>query len=156
MKSSIFKNRLVIVLICLIAGYFASKIPGRITICKTKSVKYCVYWTVPYRIESDIILEDKYIRAIIDIDLPNADCKPCQIVKRVGCDSLSQIQVKDKIFFCDGNQIGEVFRDDFIVTNGIIPADKVFLIGDHQSSYDSRYFGLIDKNKINAILLPLL
>ena len=155
MRWSIFKNRLVIVSVCLIAGYFASKVPGRITICKTKSVKYCVYWTTPYNIDSETKLKDRYIRAIIDIDLPNTDCKPCQIVKRVGCDSLSPIQVKDKVFYCDGNPIGEAFRDDFMPMNGIIPEDKVFLIGDHQSSYDSRYFGLVEKSKINAIILPL-
>lgn len=155
MRWSIYKNRLVIILICLVAGYFAAKIPGHITICKTKSVKYCVYWTIPYNIESDTILKDKYIRAIIDIDLPNTECKPCQIIKRVGCDSFSRIQVKDKIFFCDENPIGEAFRNDFIATSGIVPSDKIFLIGDHQRSYDSRYFGLVDKNKINAILLPL-
>ena len=100
-------------------------------------------------------MKDRYIRAIIDIDLPNTDCKPGQIVKRVGCGSLSRIQVKDKVFYCDENPIGEAFRYDFMPMNGIIPEDKVFLIGDHQSSYDSRYFGLVEKSKINAILLPL-
>lgn len=155
MRWSIFKNRFVIVFICLVAGYFASKIPGRITLCKTKSVQYCVYWTMPYNTDSQITLENKYIRAILDIDLPNTDCKPCQIVKRVGCDSLSLVQVKNKTFYCDGNPIGEAFRDDFIAADGIIPEDKVFLIGDHQSSYDSRYFGLVEKSKINATLLPL-
>jgi signal peptidase I/conjugal transfer pilin signal peptidase TrbI len=155
MKCSIFKNRIVIVLVCLIAGAFISRVPKNLTLCTTDSVKYSLFWTTPYNMFDGQKLMNKYIRLIIDIDLKNAECKQCQILKRVGCDSLSRIEVKDKQFICDGSIIGETHREDFIVMNGIIPEDKIFLIGDHEKSYDSRYFGLVEKSKINAILLPL-
>lgn len=155
MKYGIFKNRIVIILVCLIAGAFVSRVPRNLTLCTTESVKYSLFWTKLYNVFESQALINKYVRLIMDINLKNGECKQCQIVKRVGCESMSRLEVKEKQFICDGSIIGEAFRDDFIIMNGIIPEDKIFLIGDHEKSYDSRYFGLVDKSKINAILLPL-
>lgn len=76
-------------------------------------------------------------------------------IKKIGCDSGQQLQVKNSNIFCDGkliavavdkNKEGDILpKIDF---TGVIPKDKFFALGEHPLSYDSRYFGLVDKKDI--------
>lgn len=76
-------------------------------------------------------------------------------IKKIGCDSGQQLQVKNNNIFCNGkliavaidkNKEGEKLSK--LQFNGIIPIDKFFALGEHPLSYDSRYFGLVDKKDI--------
>lgn len=39
--------------------------------------------------------------------------------------------------------------------NGIIPKDKIFVVGTHALSHDSKYFGFVDKSQIIRKFTPL-
>lgn len=153
-KSSLIKNRLFIVLCCLIAGIVVAPIPGHLTITKTPSVEPRLFWTM--MVDKTVAVEqDKYVRARLTIDLPRGTCDNCLFVKRVGCAPGSYLETKGKEFYCDGSFIGSAHRDDFHKFNQILGANQVFLIGDNTRSYDSRYFGLVNTNAIDAKLIPL-
>jgi signal peptidase I len=143
-----------IVLLCIVAGFFAGKVPRHITISKTRSVKPSVFWTL--RADFQKIEKGHYVRAVADIELPYYKCNPCSIVKRVGCLAGDILNEKDGSFYCNGELIARAqpamkhFR-----FNGPVPSDQYFLIGDDPMSYDSRYFGFIAKGAIDARLIPL-
>ena len=42
------------------------------------------------------------------------------------------------------------------VFNGIVPINKVFATGGHKDSYDSRYFGFVERSKITGLAIPLI
>lgn len=72
------------------------------------------------------------------------------IIKKVGCLPGQHLKVTMRQADCDGKKIGHIRRqtmDGRPITpafyDGIIPGGKVFLLGEHYFSYDSRYFGLV-------------
>ena len=74
------------------------------------------------------------------------------IVKKVGCLPGQHLRVTVTQADCDGRKIGHVRHKTMegkpiapALYDGIIPAGKVFLVGEHYYSYDSRYFGLVDR-----------
>jgi len=153
-RSSLIKNRMFIVLCCLVAGAAVTPIPRHLTITKTPSVDPRLFWTTEVN-DSVVVEKDKYIRARVNIDFPGHECNNCLIVKRVGCAPGSRLETKGKDFYCDGSFIGTAEREDFKSFNQKLAPDQVFLIGDNKRSYDSRYFGLVNTNAIDAKLIPL-
>lgn len=152
--SSLIKNRLFIVLCSLIAGAVGGQIPRHLTITKTQSVEPRVFWT--NETEASIVVEkDEYVRARVTVDFPGHECDNCLIVKRVGCAPGSHLETKGRDFYCDGAMIGTAHREEFKRFNQTLASSEVFLIGDNPRSYDSRYFGLVNTNAINAKLIPL-
>lgn len=74
------------------------------------------------------------------------------LLKKVACTEGQYLIVRAKEAFCDGHPIGLV-RDKNLkgeilkpfLYEGVIPQGKLFVMGDTYGSYDSRYFGLIDR-----------
>lgn len=76
-------------------------------------------------------------------------------IKRIGCDSGQHLKVSNKEVFCDGRLIATVFEKNKegktlpkYQYEGIIPDYQFFALGDSFRSFDSRYFGLVDKKQI--------
>lgn len=76
-------------------------------------------------------------------------------LKKIGCNSGQYLEVKNNQVFCDGKIIATLLDKNKegqelpkISFYGIIPNDKFFALGEHLYSYDSRYFGLVDKKQI--------
>lgn len=76
-------------------------------------------------------------------------------IKRIACDSGQHLKVHNRQVLCDNRLIatGIDRNSEGIVLphyqyDGVIPNDKFFAIGDSPRSYDSRYFGLVDKKQI--------
>jgi signal peptidase I len=76
-------------------------------------------------------------------------------IKKVGCDSGQHLSVKDHKVVCDKKIIATVFEKngegDILPSfyyDGIIPDNKFFALGEHVRSFDSRYFGLVEKIQI--------
>jgi conjugal transfer pilin signal peptidase TrbI len=149
-----FKNRIAIVIVCLLVAYPAAKLPGKFTITVTKSVNPRIFWTNLYNNDSSIE-QDQYVRAEVYKDLPGMDCKPCLLVKRVGCAPGSHLKTVGKSYYCNDELIGKAHREDYVKFSQTLGEDDVFLIGDIAKSYDSRYFGLVKKERINAKLTPI-
>ncbi len=78
-----------------------------------------------------------------------------KFIKKIGCDSGDILTIKDSQVYCNNrliatsffkNKEGELLPQfDF---NGIVPDNSFFALGEHPKSFDSRYFGLVDKKDI--------
>lgn len=136
------------------AGLLVYNIPVRITIATTNSVKYKVFWTASP--DSEPLKKGMYVRSVKFIDVQGHKAKRYSIIKRVGCMSGDKLIEKNCSYYC--NEIlfckSRPGKDNFHYA-GIIPDESVFLVGDSQTSYDSRYFGLAKTGEIDALLKPI-
>jgi len=114
----------------------------------------------------NIIQKGNYV--IINVTPPVALGLPLDVhkaIKEVGCMEGDLLAVINKEYYC-GEQKARYLgkakdyalngeKVESFVFNGVIPRGKMFVIGHHKDSYDSRYFGFIDKDKISAIAHPM-
>jgi len=77
------------------------------------------------------------------------------VTKRVGCIEGQRLENRDLHFICDGIFIAKAKTVSIKGTtltpfefNGVVPKNKVFLIGDHPDSFDSRYWGFAEKSDL--------
>jgi conjugal transfer pilin signal peptidase TrbI len=86
------------------------------------------------------------------------------LVKRVGCVSGEHLRSDDNDnYYCNSSYLGHARQStrtgQKLVPfrfNGIVPPGQLFLVGDHPDSYDSRYFGFVDRNRIQKRAWALL
>lgn len=76
-------------------------------------------------------------------------------IKRIGCDSGQHLLIQDYKVVCDGRTIATIFKkneEGEVLPNysydGIILNNQFFALGEHLKSFDSRYFGPVDKKQI--------
>lgn len=84
-------------------------------------------------------------------------------MKIIGCDEGEVLTVDaNKYFYCNGEYLvkakdlslkGEMLQH--FIFNGKIPEGFMFVMGQHKDSYDSRYFGLLEKTRVIAKAYPL-
>ncbi len=127
-------------------------IPRHITVTKTDSVRYHIFWEQDQKVPT----RGSYVRLpLLD---PSVGCIPCSIVKRIGCMPSDSLTMEGLNYYCNGQFLGQaktnITHSPFVYT-GIIPSGMVFLIGDKETSYDSRYFGLKALDDIETVLRPL-
>ena len=84
-------------------------------------------------------------------------------IKIIKCVPGDYLRVFDKKYYCNKKYIATALdkdsqgkKIDNFKFNGIIPKGKYFVIGTHPRSFDSRYWGFVDKNKIIAIAKGLI
>ena len=136
---------------------------GHITISPTNSDGYHVFWYDSHvdrkKIEKlrtgDYVVFELYTKI-----RPN--CWPCRVVKRIACDGGDRLEAEDRQFWCNGKLLGYSkthSRKGVPVKSfeykGIIPKGEAFVMGSCIDSYDSRYFGLVRKDHVEAIAYPL-
>ena len=81
------------------------------------------------------------------------------IVKEVGCAYPSRLIVKGKEYYCvkylgkalERNSDGRKVKH--FVYSGQVPKNCYFVIGKHEMSYDSRYFGFVCRDKVKYKVL---
>ena len=86
-----------------------------------------------------------------------------KLIKKVGCAPGEELTRDDqRQFFCQGILIGQALEADSLKRplpqfqfSGIVPEKNFFMIGTNPRSYDSRYFGFVDADKILHKALPL-
>jgi conjugal transfer pilin signal peptidase TrbI len=73
------------------------------------------------------------------------------LTKRMACVAGDTLTFDGSYHYCNGVRLGQVLTMDSkhqrllaFVWNGQVPAGKVFVMGDHPNSFDSRYFGFLD------------
>lgn len=84
------------------------------------------------------------------------------LIKQVGCRPGEKLTMENGQVFCQGMPLGEQLETDGqgrklprFIYDGIVPPGKYFMIGSHERSYDSRYFGFIDEQQFRYLALPL-
>jgi len=83
-----------------------------------------------------------------------------QFIKKIACKEGDLLEVKNKQYFCNGVfLISALSKDskgrkiDNFKFNGIIPENKYFVLGTHLKSYDSRYWGFVDRKDIIGVAI---
>ena len=118
---------------------------------------------------ADNLLLYEYVSFIYDYNRDRNRLKvlPAQgklFVKRIVCKEGQKlvVNVNTREFFCDGVFLGKA-REKFLngeeaplfVFSGVIPEGKLFVEGDTKYSFDSRYWGFVDKSEIVGRVIPI-
>lgn len=161
------KKRMIFLISLLLAGLAGSFLPGRISITLTPSVKHRIWWLSQ---DTSNVRRGQYVL----FHLPHSNLagmavpktvvigQDIRAIKRVGCDEGEDLKLKGRDFFCgdeflghakERSQQGEPLMPALF--SGEIPPGKVFLVGDHPDSFDSRYFGLVEKSNYQAWARPI-
>ena len=140
---------LVMLCISLLVGM---AIPGHLTITKTRSVKYHLFWEIDRKTPQ----KGDYVR--LPLFEPKVGCAPCSIVKRSAvCQEIGwSVKVLNTTatasFWVNAKTGKNIAPFQF---SGTVPPGMVFLVGDRDNSYDSRYFGFKQIADIETVLFPL-
>ena len=161
------KKRAIIALAVMVPAVILCLWTGkRIFYSLSPSLGYKLFWLTPVKSGQEIQPGDyvlfpapKVYSQLAGINLPDS----AKAMKRVKCKDGQTLTVQGRNFFCDNIFIGQAKEKTIsgkpltlFVFNGVIPDGKLFVMGNHRDSYDSRYMGFIDRNSVEAIGTPLL
>lgn len=120
-------------------------------------------------IDASIIVFDKRVDAtnlknkIAFFSLPKHTpyfLKDSNFAKYVRCEGGDRLSVKGLSYFCNKEFIGIAKTTDKdgnkikpFVFNGVIPYGQYFVMGTHERSYDSRYWGFVDYKHIKGVAI---
>lgn len=144
-----------LVLSLAIAG---AVIPSRFTVNPTPSLAATLFLL---KSSPDTVRKGDYV--VFKLKETDRHAPGKQLIKQVTCDQGERLTVKDKEYWCNGNEhLGKAKdlslkgeRLDNFAYNGIIPKGFCFVSGYHKDSYDSRYWGFLNKNDIRALAYPV-
>lgn len=160
-QSRKFQKALVVFAVFLVFTY--PYWPLKIVAARDVSLPYNVFF---YRAGTSDLKVGDYVEFIPPVENKYTEGKI--LVKMVACGPGDRLTVRPSTrggvydYFCNGSYLctslarsvaGEPVRS--FVYNGVIPHNKYFVMGTHPRSYDSRYFGFVDKNLIKAEVYPL-
>ncbi len=138
-------------------------LPGRITVATSGSLDYRVFFLLPA--PAKVELGDYLVFRRQDLSQVQSGLRAYhdQMLKKVGCLPGDQLTMNAaNQFFCNGQPLGQALEADSkgrplpqFSFNGTVPADKLFMVGTHPRSYDSKYYGFIDVHEISHQALPL-
>ena len=144
------------IIVILFAGF---EIPKRITVTISDSVNYRIFYKQTFFDKEDI-KKGAYVMAELYSDV--IKCSPCLIVKRVAGVTGDLIVSRDLDYFCNGEYLGKAKTHSMTgkpierhKTNGLIPENTIFLMGDSADSFDSRYYGPMETKNVKAIARPI-
>jgi len=161
------EKRTILLFSLLLAGFAGSFLPGRISVTLTPSVKHRVWWLsqdISYVRHGEYVLFHLPSSALAGMAVPKSVVSgdEIQAIKRVGCDEGEELKRKGRDFFCGEEYLGHAKERSQqgepltpFLFSGKIPTGKVFLVGDHPDSFDSRYFGLVEKSSYQAWARPI-
>jgi len=117
------------------------------------------YFVVKKHFYATEVSKKAIITTIVDFENPYIP-QGKKLVKQIACDSGEMFETRGKEFYCNGQLIAIAQEKDSknrdivqFVYNGIVPNGKMFLTAEHPKSFDSRYFGFIEKSKVVEVVL---
>lgn len=128
----------------------------RIEFIRGESIPYSIAW-----IQGGPVHKGDYVVFETQHPIINQG-RPAHLTKQVVCIAGQVVQYRDDHFYCDAADLGGVLHQTYSGTpiavahvDGPIPDGKVFVLGQHPRSFDSRYLGLIDISRL-TVVRPLL
>jgi signal peptidase I/conjugal transfer pilin signal peptidase TrbI len=135
--------------------------PYKISVTLTPSLKHRIYWL--NRNSDKVVRGDYVLFRHKELSARMGLKKTEDVMKILGCNEGDLLTVDaEKKFYCNGEYLvrakvislkGEPLQH--FVFNGTIPNGFMFVMGQHKDSYDSRYFGFVDKSRILAKAFPI-
>lgn len=151
--------RLWLAITCLIVA--GTLIPYKFSVTLTPSLKHRIYWLT--RNPDKVVRGDYVLFHHKEFAAKVGMKKSEEMLKVIGCNEGDQLTVDaEKKFYCNSEYLvrakdislkGEPLQH--FVFNGQIPKGVMFVMGQHKDSYDSRYFGFVEKNRILAKAYPI-
>lgn len=136
-------------------------IPKRVSVTITPSLASRIYVLDRYPTKISI-KPNSYVLFTLDTGLMK-DAKTNKVIKKVACTEGNTLTVQGFSYYCDGQYLGlakEYTLDgkelDHFIFEGEIPEGKIFVFSNHADSYDSRYYGFVEKKDVLAIAHPML
>ena len=131
-------------------------LPAHISVTLTPSLGHRVF--VLAEPEGMNFKEGDYLLFHKQLDQAETD----QLLKMVGCAPGQTLKVANSEYYCDEAYLGHALANDSkgkplpqFIFNGPVPAGSLFMVGSHQRSYDSRYFGLINADSVLKKAYPI-
>ena len=147
-------------LACVLMGAW---LPARLAVATSGSLDHRVFVLLspPAHIERGEYLVFRH-RDLAQVQ-PGRQQRRDKMVKQVGCAPGERLLRDGEGYFtCNGRPLGQALAADSkghplprFSWNGPVPAGRLFMIGTHPRSYDSKYFGFIDVHEILYQALPL-
>jgi len=88
--------------------------------------------------------------------------RPVKGLKQIGCDEGDYLQEMMGDYFCGMEYLGRAKERSLkgeplsrFTYRGAVPPGKIFVVGDSVDSFDSRYWGFLDKREIIAKAYPI-
>lgn len=144
--------------VLLVAG---TLLPYKISVTLTPSLKHRIYWLT--RNPDRVVRGDYVLFRHKELSDRMGMKKSEDVMKILGCNEGELLTVDvEKKFYCNGEYLvrakdislkGEPLQH--FVYNGSVPKGVMFVMGQHKDSYDSRYFGFVDKSRILAKAYPI-
>lgn len=159
--------KILIAIVLIIAC--GSLLPSRFLITTSTSVAHRVFF-VSQLGASDTPRHGEYVQlqitgmGVLPLELEQALAARAEksAVKRIACSPGDFLESEGGEYFCNEAFIGKAKDHSLQGTptkqflfSGTIPPGEFFVMGDHEDSYDSRYFGFVKRHDILARLLPL-
>lgn len=125
----------------------------KLVVAKSESVDYTLFWETGGAVEAgDYItfeFQHEYVKG----------GRPYTLTKRASCMPGQFLELRAHYHFCDGEKLGFIReRGDSGVPlsrfewNGPVPEGHVFAFGDHEKSFDSRYWGFVPLSKTTKVV----
>lgn len=118
----------------------------------TASVKYRLFWIEKGPGEKGDYVTFEKAHPLLK------DGKPKKLTKRIACVAGDTMSFDGKRHHCGAVTLGAVLdrthegkKLEPFVFNGVVPEGKVFVTGDHERSFDSRYFGFVTQNETTKL-----
>ncbi len=164
-------------LMLLAAFLFGLLIPSRFSVTMTPSLVHRVYLISRIQ-DAREIKKDSYVlftlrksyrrngqpvdvMSAVVLEEKHADGKPsvpAPVMKIARCIPGDYLKVTDRRYYCNNEYLGTAKEHSLkgekvenFVYDGVIPQGKLFVMGEHRDSFDSRYFGFIEVTNVTAI-----
>lgn len=153
---------LIIYALILAAYWIGAEIPKHLMVAMTNSVGHRLFLYTHDQKPADIKKGD-YVVFPLTTDI-HEGCNPCRVVKKAACLSGEYLRLdQNDYYFCGEEYLGVAKHETSdgrpvfpFVYNGTIPKGKFFAFGGAANSYDSRYYGFIEEEKVEGIAKPIL
>lgn len=155
-KKSLYQT--IIILCAFVVGLI---IPGKIAVTLTNSLNHHLYYISRLSPKDTIHLNDYVLFKMKESKFVD-NKKKLDVMKIVVCGPGDVLKENNRQYRCNGNLLGTAKEQslkgekvDNFKFNGIIPPDNYFVMGQHKDSWDSRYFGFVERKDVKAITYPL-